>query len=109
VKREGTTLIFQLSSPYDVTDEPNYKTINYSSSSLGDDLQQPEVLMEIPRVLSLNRGMKLFIHLLPKRYFNYNWEVTIGYRSLLKGAYHLILLGWIVTMTMGNGSPYLNT
>ena len=25
-----------------------------------------------------------------------------------EGTYHLKLLGWIVTMTMGDGSPYLN-
>ena len=42
MKRDGTTLIFKLNSPYDITDEPNFKTVDYSSSSLRDNLPQPE-------------------------------------------------------------------
>ena len=48
MKREGTTLIFKLNSPHDITDEPNFRTVDYSSSSLRDNLPQPVALMHIP-------------------------------------------------------------
>ena len=59
MNREGTTLIFKLNSPYDITDEPNFKIVDYSSSSLRDNLPQPEALTNTPECSVVEPGNEI--------------------------------------------------